>query len=163
MVRIDFEETIRRVEISPEILAWLDLFGDVLAVTQEEAQQREISYVADTPYKKLLVRSIHKDISSLGAIGILLRVEFIHQAAAHVRLFCEGLITLSYISKDPESRVPLFLDYGVIETYEVAHSLLEWERHTAKAEHVAAIETVLAECRSHSSRFLPFLIARRDE
>jgi len=94
VARIELEKTIARVDFPPEIWAWLDLVGEIIAVTQEEALERERTFVATTPYQHLLRRFINREISSLSAIYALLRMELVYQAAAHIRLFCENVITL---------------------------------------------------------------------
>jgi len=136
MPRIDILETIRRIDFPPEVWEWLDLFGDIVAVTQREAMHQEKTFLADTPFKKILLCAINKDLSTLNTIYILLRCELIHQASSHVRLLCESLITLKYISLESESRSDLFWGYADIETYEISSSILEWESSTANPEHV---------------------------
>jgi len=97
---------------------------------------QERTFLADTPFKKILLCAINKDISTLKAIYILLRCELIHQASSHVRLLCESLIMLKYISMEPESRSDLFWGYADIEAYEIASSILEWESSIANPIHV---------------------------
>ncbi len=138
MARIDLAATIERIDFPDEVWAWLDLLGDLAAAAQEEAISHD-TVIADTPYKQLFARSVNRDISTLTAIYILLRCECIHQAAAHVRLFCEALITGSYIARDPAVRVPLFLGYATIDEYEAISALLAWEGETAKPGPVAAL------------------------
>lgn len=133
MNRIDLVETIERVTFPDEIWEWLDILGEIIILTQEEAQRHDLSgdFIADTPFKTILVRAINRDIKSLMAIYMLLRCEFINQAAAHVRLFCESLIILRYISLDKDSRSRQFNDYLVIEQYEILNAMLEWEQEHA--------------------------------
>jgi hypothetical protein len=130
---IDLLETIERVTFPDEVWEWLDLLGEIINLTQEEALRHDQSgdFIADTPYKTILVRVINRDINSLMSIYMLLRCEFINQAAAHVRLFCESLIILRYISLNKEARSKLFNDYLVIEQYEILNALLEWEQDHA--------------------------------
>src|SRR5450759_753192 len=116
MPRIDLSAAVERIDFPRETWAWLDLLGDVVISSQNESLDHE-SYVPDTPYKQQLVRSINRDLTTMNAIYVLLRFEFIHQAAAHVRLLCEALITISYISRDPTLRVPLFTDYATIDEF----------------------------------------------
>ncbi|MBI3105335.1 MAG: hypothetical protein HYY95_07150 [Candidatus Rokubacteria bacterium] len=116
-MRIDLAATIAGVTFPTEVWEWLDLLGDVLGRTQREAIAHD-DFPADTPYKQLLVRAINRDISSLAAIYVLLRLEHIHQAASQVRLFCESLITLRYIASAATTRVPQFLDYADVERYQ---------------------------------------------
>jgi hypothetical protein len=137
--RIDLEKTIARVNFPPEIWAWLDLVGDMIAVTQEEALEREPTFVATTPYQHLLRRFINREIGSLNAIYALLRMELVYQAAAHIRLFCENVITLRYILLDPDQRSKAFLDYAVIDEYKIGAAYLKWESQTAKPQHVEAM------------------------
>jgi hypothetical protein len=154
MARIDLPATIERIDFPGEVWAWLDLLGDVVVGTQKEAISHE-TFMADNLYKQLLVRSVNRDLTTLNAIYILLRYEFIHQAAAHVRLFCEALITVSYIARDPTVRVPLFLDYATIDEYKVASTLLAWERETAKPGPVAALEERQREIQIKYDQLLP--------
>ena len=143
---IDLTKTIEAVTFPPEIWEWLDLLGYAILFVQAEATSHD-RYFADTDYTQLLVRAINRDISSLNAIYTLLRVELIHQAAAHVRLFCEGVITLRYIADDVTTRLPQFLDYAHIEAFEIVQSVLEQERHRAKPTHVLRLEQVANELR----------------
>lgn len=136
MGRIDISETIRRIDFPQKVWEWLDLFGDVVARTQGEAMHQERNFIADTPFKKILLCAINKDLSTLNAIYILLRCELIHQASSHVRLLCESLITLQYISLDSESRSDLFWGYADIEAYKISSSILDWESSTADPLHV---------------------------
>ena len=75
MPRIDISETIRRIDFPPEVWEWLDLFGDILAATEREAMHQEKTFLADTPFKKMLLCTINKDLSTLNTIYILLRCE----------------------------------------------------------------------------------------
>ena len=140
MTRIDLEKTIARVEFPPEIWAWLDLVGEMIAVTQEEALERERTFEAKTPYQHLLRRFINREIGSLDAIYALMRMELVYQAAAHIRLFCENVITLRYILLNPEERSKAFLDYAAIDGYNIATAYLEWESQTAKPQHLEAMK-----------------------
>lgn len=143
MARIDLTATIGGVTFPPEVWEWLDLLGDVLVGTQREAMAHD-DFPADTPYKRLLVSAINRDISSLGATYVLLRLEHIHQAASQIRLFCEGLITLRYIAQAVATRVPQFLDYANVERYEVVESVLAWETARARPVHVAQVRALLS-------------------
>lgn len=154
MARIDLSATIGRVTFQPEAWEWLDLLGDVLVGTQREAMAHD-DFSADTPYKQLLVRAINRDISSLAAVYVLLRLEHIHQAASQIRLFCESLITLRYIAQDVATRVPQFLDYADVERYEVAQSALAWEAVRAKPAHVEQIRTLLSQLQPEYDRAKP--------
>src|SRR4051794_36150535 len=110
MPRVDMAATFEQVTYSTEVWRWLDLLGDVIASSQIEAANHE-AFLADDDYKKLVVRCINRDLSTYMAVYVLLRAELIHQAAAHVRLAGEALITLNYITQDPASRVQAFLGY----------------------------------------------------
>lgn len=142
MPRIDISETIRRVDFPKEVWEWLDLFGDIVAATQSEAIYQDKSFVADTPFKKILLCTINKDLSTLNTIYFILRCELIHQASSHVRLFCESLITLKYVSLDETVRSDLFWGYSDIEAFKITSSILEWEKDTAKEVHVKKVETL---------------------
>ncbi|MGD0948175.1 MAG: DUF5677 domain-containing protein [Candidatus Binatia bacterium] len=144
-MRIDIEKTIARVGFPAEIWAWLDLIGDVIVATQEEAIERERTFVARTPYQHLLRRFINREISSLSAIYALLRMELVYQAAAHIRLFCENVITLRYILLDPGERSKAFLDYFAVDAYKIGKAYLDWESQTAKPQHVEAMSLQQAE------------------
>lgn len=139
MPRIDISETIKQIDFPVEVWEWLDLFGDVVSITQREAMYQEKTFLADTPFKKILLCAINKDLSTLNAIYILLRCELIHQASSHVRLLCESLITLKYISLESESRSTLFWGYADIEAYDISSSLLEWDGSTANPRHVERV------------------------
>ena len=145
MARIDLEKTIAQVDFPPEIWAWLDLVGEIMAVTQGEALERERTFVATTPYQHLLRRFINREISSLNAIYVLLRMECLYQAAAHIRLFCENVITLRYILLDPDRRSKSFLDYAAVNAYKIGQAYLQWESQAAKPQHVEAMSLQQAE------------------
>ena len=140
MPRIDISETIKMIDFPKEIWEWLDLFGDIVTATQSEAIYQDKGFVADTPFKKILLCTINKDISTLNTIYFILRCELIHQASSHVRLFCESLITLKYISLDHTVRSDLFWGYSDIEAYKITSSILEWEKDKAKEVHVKKVE-----------------------
>jgi len=69
-----------------------------------------------------------------------LRCELIHQASSHIRLLCESLITLQYISMQPEFRADLFWGYFDIEAFEISSSILDWEGDSADPLHVARLK-----------------------
>ena len=140
MPRIDISETIEMIDFPKEIWEWLDLFGDIVGATQSEAIYQDKGFVADTPFKKILLCTINKDISTLNTIYIILRCELIHQASSFVRLFCESLITLKYISLDHIVRSDLFWGYSDIEAYKITSSILELEKYKAKEVHVKKVE-----------------------
>jgi hypothetical protein len=119
MPRIDISETIKMIDFPDKIWEWLDLFGDIITATQSEAIYQDRNFIADTPYKKFLLCNINKDLSTLNTIYFILRCELIHQASSHVRLYCESLITLKYVSLDPDKRADLFWGYSDIEAYEI--------------------------------------------
>jgi hypothetical protein len=144
MGRVDLPETIRRIDFPENVWEWLDLFGDILGITQAEAIHQDELFKADTPFKKLLLCTLNKDLCTLYAIYILLRCELIHQASSHVRLFCESVISLKYISLDPEVRSKLFWGYSYVEAYEISSSLIAWERGRANPLHVDRLEDFLS-------------------
>lgn len=145
MPRIDICQTLEQITFSREIWEWLDLLGDVLGATQQQAMIYDATFRADTPYKRLLLGAINRDLSTLSTIYILLRWEQIHQAAAHVRLLCESLITLRYIEQDIPSRVPLFQDFAHVESYKLLKAILKWGAGSAKPRHVKPLEDMLPE------------------
>lgn len=142
MPRIDIAETIKLIDFPDKIWEWLDLFGDIVAATQSEAIYQDNGFIADNPYKKILLCTINKDLSTLNTIYFILRCELIHQASSHVRLFCESLITLKYISLDPNTRADLFWGYSDIEAYRIVSALLDWEKDKAKEVHVKKVEAL---------------------
>jgi hypothetical protein len=152
MTRIDLENTIARVEFSTEIWEWLDLVGEMVSITQEEALEQERGFVAATPYQNLLRRFINREIGSLNAIYALLRMELVYQAAAHIRLFCENVITLRYILLDPDERTRAFLDYSAVDAHKIGEAYLQWESQTAKRQHVKAMKLQEEEFKKHFAK-----------
>ena len=136
MARIDIEKTIAQVEFSPEIWEWLDLVGEMVSITQKEALEQDRSFVAVLTYHNLLRWFINREIGSLNAIYLLLRMELVYQAAAHIRLLCENVITLRYILLDPDERTKAFLDYSAVDAHKIGETYLQWESQTAKPQHV---------------------------
>jgi hypothetical protein len=134
--RIDLEKTIAQIEFSPEIWEWLDLVGEIVSITQKEALKQERSFVAVSPFHNLLRWFINRDIGSLNSIYLLLRMEQVYQAAAHIRLLCENVITLRYILLDPDKRTRAFLDYSAVDAHKIGETYLQWELQTAKPQHV---------------------------
>lgn len=141
MARIDLEKTIAQVEFPPEIWEWIDLVGEMVSVTQKEALEQERSFVAASAYHNLLRWFINREIGSLNAIYLLLRMELAYQAAAHIRLLCENVITLRYILLDPEERTRAFLDYSAIDAYKIGETYLQWESQTANPQHVKRMQS----------------------
>lgn len=142
MPRIDIAETIKLIDFPEKVWEWLDLFGDIVTATQCEAIYQDKGYIADTSYKKFLLCAINKDLSTLNTIYFILRCEMIHQASSHVRLFCESLITLKYISLDPDTRSDLFWGYSDIEAYKITQAILDLEKDKAKEVHVKKVEAL---------------------
>jgi hypothetical protein len=87
MPRIDIAETIKLIDFPDKIWEWLDLFGDIVAATQSEAIYQDKWFIADTPYKKILLFTINKDLSTLNTIYFILRCELIHQASSQKLFF----------------------------------------------------------------------------
>lgn len=139
VARIDVEKTIALVNFPPEICEWLDLVGEIVKMTHEEALEKERTFNATTPFQHLLRRVINREISSLSAIYMLLRLELVYQAAAHIRLFCENVITLRYILLDPGRNSRAFLDYAAIDAHKIVKAYLEWESNSASSQHVEAM------------------------
>jgi hypothetical protein len=142
MTRINLPATIEGIEFPDEIWGWPDVLGDAIRLTEAEARAREKGFVADTPYKQVLLGGIHTYLSGLKAVYSLLRTELVSQAAGQARLLCEGVITLAYISYDPEQRSVEFLEYSTIEAFEAADALIEWESQTAEAAPAAAVTAI---------------------
>jgi len=136
LARIDLEKTIAQIEFSSEILEWLDLVGEMVSITQKEALEQERSFVAVSPFHNLLRWFINRDIGSLNSIYLLLRIEQVYQAAAHIRLLCENVITLRYILLDSDKRTRAFLDYSAVDAHKIGETYLQWESQTAKPQHV---------------------------
>ena len=65
MPRIDVSETIKMINFPDTIWEWLDLLGDVLSVTQAEADYQDQNFIANTPFKKILLCTINKDLSNI--------------------------------------------------------------------------------------------------
>jgi hypothetical protein len=142
MPRINISETIMMIDFPDKVWEWLDLFGDIIGATQSEAIYQDRIYIADTPYKKFLLCNINKDLSTLNTIYFILRCELIHQASSHVRLFCESLITLKFMSLDPDKRAELFWGYSDIESYKITKAILDYEKDKAKESHVKKVENL---------------------
>jgi len=53
MSRVDISETIRRVDFPESVWGWLDLYGKVVGITQQESIYQDEIFIADTPFKKL--------------------------------------------------------------------------------------------------------------
>jgi len=139
VARIDLEKSIAQVEFPPEIWAWLDLVGEMLVATQEEALEQERSFKATTPYQRMLRRFINRELGTLNSIYALLRMEMMYQAAAHIRLFCENVITLRYILLDRDKRSMAFTDYAAVDAFKICSTYLQWESQTAMPQHVEAM------------------------
>lgn len=144
MAQLDIHAMIEQVHYPSSVQDYLGLFGDMLVATQAVVKPCDEEFVAQTDHEKLLVMSINRDITTLTSIYILLRCELLHQAAAHVRLFCESLITQRYIANDVTNRVPRFLDYADVERYEIATTALEWEEERACSAHAVKVRELLA-------------------
>ncbi len=140
MTRINLGATAERIQFSDEIWTWMELLEDVLQV-QQEAHLLADSKVfrTDTDYSRVLVAGLHNARQALHAVYLLLRFELVNQAAAQVRLLCEGLITLEYISAHPQSRAKQYWEYSYIEAFERAHALIKWEGKSAAPEHLRAL------------------------
>ncbi len=143
MPRVDIAQTINSIDFPEQIWEWLDLLGEAAGLSQREALIHDESFFADTLFKHLLLRSVNKDLNTISAIYILLRAEFFHQAASLVRLFCESLITVSYIAQEPERRSELFFLYSDIEVYNFTKNLLKWERDKANPNYVERVQRQL--------------------
>lgn len=154
MSRIDLEATVRRIDFPPETWECVDLLGDMLILTQEEAARHE-GEIADTPTRKLLVLGTQRMISCINAAYFLLRCEYMDHAATQVRLLCEGLIVLSHVMLDPEKNVPRFKEYYYIEAYETASTLLELEKSVAARPHVEAMQEFLRSITPDFDRLRP--------
>lgn len=142
MTYINLGATIECIDFPEEIWAWFDVLGDAIKATEMEAAVREKTFIADTPYKKVLLGGIHTYLSGLKAVYALLRIELVSQAAGQARLLCEGVITLTFIADDPEHRSVAFLDYATIEAYDAASALIEWESVTADSAPAAAVTII---------------------
>ncbi len=133
MTRIDLCAMVEQATFAPEVWEWLDLLGDVILVTQEEGLRHE-DEVSSTQDRILLVLGTQRSISTVASIYILLRFELIDHAASQLRSLGEGLITLSYVMKNPDQHVPRFKNYQIVEAYEHARHLLDLEGDRAKPE-----------------------------
>jgi hypothetical protein len=143
MPNVDIHATIEQAKFPPSVWEYLDLLGEILFSTQTVIQHYDENSLACTDHQKLIVMSINRDITTLISIYILLRCELLHQAAAHVRLFCESVITHRFIERDVINRVPQFSDYAGIEAYELAKNALEWEEGRASIAHAEKVRGLL--------------------
>lgn len=152
--RIDLEATLALLEY-PQI-TWdrLDLLGEVIAITDQQARHLDQWRPVDTADTALLVAVGHQQISSLTGIYVLIRTQLVHQAASHVRLFCEGLITLRYLTLSPHDRVPSYRDFSHIEAYNATLALLTWQKDGARQGHVREMEALLKRLTPEYERLL---------
>lgn len=160
MSKLDLHAMIDLAEFAPPVWDFLLLLEDIVIATQEVIMPQDEHFKADTPFKQLLLSSINRDITTMTAIYILLRCEFLHQAAAHVRLFCESLISLRYIAQDVSVRVPQFLQYADVEGYEVAEIALKWEEEGAQPVHVERVRAMLSRLKPAYDRAKPLFVTK---
>jgi len=159
MPRINLGATADSIQFSDEIWAWIELLEDVLRVQQDVHLLADArGFNADTDYTKVLVAGMHNARQALHAIDLLLRFELVNQAAAQVRLFCEGLITLEYIAADPQGRATRFWEYAYIEAYERAQALMEWEAESAAPEHTRALADAIKSLKPDYERLKPTFV-----
>lgn len=144
MGRIDIAATLASIDLPAEVWEQLDLLGEIIRVTDEQFTRLDQRHLITTMEEGLVVAIVHQQISALKGVYLLLRAELAHQAASQVRLFCEGLITLRYVTLDPGERVRRFLEYSHIEAYEATAALLLWDQAGAQEEHVRRMQAVLA-------------------
>lgn len=154
MPRIDLHATIEQVDFPEPVWKWLDLLGQVLVTTQTEALSHD-TYLADDPFKKLLVAGVNRMIRTLNSIYLLLRCEYIDLAAAQVRILCEALITIAFVDRDKAALAPKFWNYYTIEAFETATAIVELERHRAKPQHLRSMEEWLNGKRTLYERLKP--------
>lgn len=136
-----------QVTFTDEIWQWIDLYCDAIGTITAEGLRHE-SDLAETPYQQLMVSLVHRDLSSMSSIYLLLRSESLHQAAAQVRLLCEGVITWRYIAIDCEVRAQQFSDFLPIEACRFAEALLEWTEDGTNPVHVAKLKQGIEELRA---------------
>lgn len=146
MARVNLQATIDRIDFPEPVWEWLDLLGEMLVATQEEALAHE-GYIADDPFKKLMLFGTNRMVGTLSSIYILLRCEHIDLASAQVRVFCEALITLSFVARNQDALAPKFWDHYTVEAFETASALVELERGRLKPEHVRGMERWIEERR----------------
>jgi hypothetical protein len=114
VARINLKATIDQVDFAAPVWEWLDLLGEMLVLTQGEGLAHE-GYIADDPFKKLMVFGVNRMIGTMNSIYILLRCEHIDHAASHVRLLCEALITLSCSGQvKTDNQLSRFLEIPVL-------------------------------------------------
>lgn len=154
MSRINLQATIDNADFAEPVWEWLDLLGEMLVITQREGLAHE-GFIADDPFKKLMVFGVNRMIGILNSIYILLRCEHIDQAAAQVRLLCEALITLRFVARDPIGFAPSFWDYYTIEAFETANAMVEIECGRSKPENIRQMESLLDELRAEYERLRP--------
>ncbi len=154
VARIDLHATIEQVDFPEPVWKWLDLLGEMLVATQTEALNHE-RYLADDPFKKLMVVGVNRMLRTLNSIYLLLRCEYIDLAAAQVRILCETLITLAFVARDRAVLAPKFWNYYTIEAFETAAAMVELEREHAKPEHLRSMEAWLDQQRPEYERLKP--------
>lgn len=143
-LRVDLARSLDTVPLSDETWDWINLIGHAVTCTQYQASTHDTNsewFSRYDDYKWILVAMVAKDINTLGAIYMALRGEWTHQAAALLRTLCESLITLRFIAQDKGSRSKQFLGYAVIDEYETADRLLQWDAEGARPEAVERLKT----------------------
>ena len=133
-----------QVTFPDDVWEWIDLYHDAIAIIGTEGMTHE-SDTAETPYQQLMVSLVHRDLSSMNSIYLLLRAELLHQAAAQVRLLCEGIITWRYVALDAEARTNQFREFSPIEACRFAEALLEWKDESTNPIHVEKLERGIEE------------------
>ena len=128
MEREDFIKKIENLNFSREIWNWIDVFGEIYTITLKAGGYPKSDFVPTNSYENVLYLIISRDVSHLAVIYTLFRIEHTDQAAAITRLFLEDLITLKYISLDKITRSEQFLNYSIVEEYEIILKYEEWEK-----------------------------------
>ena len=153
-MRIDIPSTIERIDFSAPVWEWIDLLGELLAITQEEAIKRD-SFIAEDDFDKLMLAGINRQLRILNSIYVLIRFDYLDLAAAQVRMLCESLIVLSFVSKDKERYAKQFWDYYAIESFELGRALVDLEEDRANDQHIRAMEEWLEKQKFEYERIKP--------
>lgn len=154
MTKISLTALEQATTFPPAVHDWLQVLGDAIVATETQALGAG-TILADTPYKRLLVRGVARDIRSLKGIYVLLRLELIPQAAALVRVLCESLITFRFVAVDPQIRAGRFEEYGLIEEYRFTEALLQAERERTSPVYLRELEAHLAQIQVEYRELLP--------
>lgn len=144
--RINIAATIESVPLSSDAQSWLNLVADALLLTSDAATAHDVQdewFDPTDDFQRVLVLFLNKDLSTLRAIYLTLRAEWLHQAAVLIRAWCESLITLRYIAQDKATRAKQFWDYRIVEEQLAYERYLTFDAHNGTSEQLARIRDVV--------------------